>query len=150
MRESLIKGLCDQLKLLRARFLRLIVFHDGFLDLLSGMDSDGQFPVDDPLFFIFNDIDYLLNTFKGDTNALNYHFGTLMKLQSGIDADSRYDEKRAKLAKLFLPVVKVRGRQRYGNTKYRCAVYRFYGTVLRYGITVQNFRICGKRYLYGF
>ena len=30
-----------------------------------------------------------------------------MKLQSGIDADSRYDEKRAKLAKLFLPIVKV-------------------------------------------
>lgn len=58
-------GVCDQLKLLRARFLRLIVFHDGFLDLLSGMDSDGEFPADDPLFFIFNDIDYLLNTFKG-------------------------------------------------------------------------------------
>jgi len=30
-----------------------------------------------------------------------------MKLQSGIDADSRYDKRRVEISKLFLPMVKI-------------------------------------------
>ena len=98
-------GQCAGLKLLRARFFRLITFHDGFFELLSGLNSDKM--CEDPLSLIFNDVDYLMNTFQTDTKALNYHCGTMMKLQSGIDADQRYDKRRGDLAKLFLPVVKI-------------------------------------------
>ena len=39
--------------------------------------------------------------------SLNYHLNTLLKLQSGIDADARYDSQRDKIAKLFLPLCSI-------------------------------------------
>ena len=56
---------------------------------------------------MFNDIDYLLSSFQSDAVALNYQLGTLMKLQSGIDADQRYDKRRGDLARLFLPICSI-------------------------------------------
>ena len=39
--------------------------------------------------------------------SLNYHLNTILKLQSGIDADARYDSQRDKIAKLFLPLCSI-------------------------------------------
>ena len=56
---------------------------------------------------IFCDLDLLISTFELDLISLNYHLNTIIKMQSGIDADARYDSQRDKLAKLFLPLITI-------------------------------------------
>jgi len=56
---------------------------------------------------IFCDLELLISQFELDLISLNYHLNTIIKLQSGIDADARYDSQRDKLAKLFLPLITI-------------------------------------------
>ena len=65
-------GQCEGLKLIRARFFRIISFHDRFFELLSRLNVIEDENLNDPISIIFNDIDYLMNTFQIDTKGRDY------------------------------------------------------------------------------
>ena len=80
------------LKLSRARFLRLIAFHQNFFQQMLP-DESGMISI---LNILFIDLELLISTFEVITSftqkpkcnpdlvSLNYHLNTLLKLQSGI------------------------------------------------------------------
>lgn len=90
------------MNLLRARFYRLIVFHGSYFEVIgNGATSD------DPLSVIMSDISRILSEkLNVDINSLNFNLSTLMKVQSAVDADNRYDSQGESIASFFLPFVK--------------------------------------------
>ena len=96
----------QSINILRARFFRLIVFHGSFFDLLEQRKSPSKILGDDPLSHVMADALKIMNSKNNlDVTSLDYNLCSLMKIQSAIDADNRYDDKSEEIACLFLPFV---------------------------------------------